>query len=362
MLLFSSKYDIICVSETWANSSIPDSLLLNGSLYSLIRCDRSADRAGGGACIFIKSSLKFKSIDIPFTPNVDIVCIDVLGFETKFRFINCYVPPRSSLMSESNLKCFVANIDSLFNTDASIIITGDFNLPGIVWSVNDLLAIDSTDGVYYSCFIDFIQTRGLLQHVTSPTRLDNILDLVLSNDSFAIFDLDVCAPFHLTNDHNSITFKVFSGVDLLSGSTNSNSKFNFNKADWNSILSTIHDIDWPHLLKNISVKNLWDCFHSTLLSVINKFVPKYKSVSGSRIHYPAHIMKLQSRKNILWKKWRTSKLDSDRLRYLDISKQCRQAIYEFTLKKESDLVDSSNPGGFYKYVNRKLSSRSGIGV
>ena len=73
-------------------------------------------------------------------------------------------------------------------------------------------------------------------------------------------------------------------------------------------------------------------------------------------------MKLHSRKNILWKKWRTSKLDSDRLRYLDISKQCRQAIYEFTLKKESDLVDSSNPGGFYKYVKSKLSSRSGIGV
>ena len=110
------------------------------------------------------------------------------------------------------------------------------------------------------------------------------------------------------------------------------------------------------------MENLWDCFHSTLFSVINKFVPKNKSVSGSRTHYPAHILKLQSRKNILWKKWRTSKLDPDRLRYLDISKQCRQAIHEFTLKKESDLVDSSNPGGFYKYVNRKLSSKSGIGV
>ena len=47
------------------------------------------------------------------------------------------------------------------------------------------------------------------KHVTSPTRLDNFLDLVLSNDSFSIFDLDVCAPFHHTNDHNSITFKVF---------------------------------------------------------------------------------------------------------------------------------------------------------
>ena len=100
MLLFSLKYDIICVSETWANKSIPDSLLLNGCFYSILRCDRQADRSGGGACIFIKSSIKFKPVSIPIIPNIDIVCLDVLGFETNYRFINCYIPPRSGLMTE----------------------------------------------------------------------------------------------------------------------------------------------------------------------------------------------------------------------------------------------------------------------
>ena len=73
-------------------------------------------------------------------------------------------------------------------------------------------------------------------------------------------------------------------------------------------------------------------------------------------------MKLQSRKHIIWKKWQSSKHESDKLRYLCISKECRAAIFEFTSRKERALIDSNNLGRFYKNVNRKLSSKSGIGV
>ena len=90
-LLESLEYDVICVTETWGTSLIPDSLFLNGSFYSIVRCDRPG-RYGGGVCIFIKSSLKFKSVTILPIPNIDIVCIDLLGFDIKYRFINCYVP------------------------------------------------------------------------------------------------------------------------------------------------------------------------------------------------------------------------------------------------------------------------------
>ena len=89
---------------------------------------------------------------------------------------------------------------------------------------------------------------------------------MLSNDSFAIFV--VCGPFYHTNDHNSIILLLSFLRRLVQGSTNPNTRLNFNKADWNSILSTIHDIDWPHLFKNISMENLWDCFHYTLLVLV----------------------------------------------------------------------------------------------
>ena len=74
LLLGSMKYDVICVTETWGTNSIPDSLFLNSSFYSIVRCDITG-RPGGGVCIFIKSSLKYRCVKIPPVPNIDIVCV-----------------------------------------------------------------------------------------------------------------------------------------------------------------------------------------------------------------------------------------------------------------------------------------------
>ena len=39
----------------------------------------------------------------------------------------------------------------------------------------------------------------------------------------------------------------------------------------------------------------------------------------------------------------------------------RKAIYTHTCELEARLIDSSNTGAFYRYVNKKLSSRCGVG-
>ena len=213
---------------------------------------------------------------------------------------------------------------------------------------------------FSSLFTDFIQRRSLFQYVLSPTRNDNILDLVFCNDHFSIFDLSVMAPFN-TSDHNSISFKVLSGSNSLFD-TNAVPKFNYKKANWGSIHDSLANVNWFNLFSNLPVECLWDCFYTVLINIIDDNVPKFNSMSKSKSRYPKYIMNLQSRKHILWKKWHSSNLESDKCRYLSISKDCRKAIHEFTIKKESALIDSKNMGRFYNFVNRKLSSKSGIGV
>ena len=41
---------------------------------------------------------------------------------------------------------------------------------------------------------------------------------------------------------------------------------------------------------------------------------------------------------------------------------CRHAIYEYTVSKERALLEANNLGKFYKHVNKKLSTKSGIGI
>ena len=59
------KYDIICLSETYLNSSIPyddDNLEIAG--YNLIRADHPSEDRRGGVFIYYKNTLPLKVLDI----------------------------------------------------------------------------------------------------------------------------------------------------------------------------------------------------------------------------------------------------------------------------------------------------------
>ena len=256
---------------------------------------------------------------------------------------------------------FLASVEPLFLCDASIIFMGDFNFPDIKWCPNDLLPIQCSSGCS-SVLIDFLSRHALLQYVLDPTRLSNILDLVFCNDAFAIIDLNVVPPFS-NSDHNGITFNLFLTDEVLPLRREVNMKHNFKKANWDGVISQISCINWQELFSDLPYNKWWDVFQKQLTKVVNMNVP----VSGfdrtkRNIKYPKHIRILQIRKLAIWKCLQKSRNETIAAKYLDISKQCRNAIYEHAVAKESALLDSNNLGQFYKYVNKKLATKSSIGV
>ena len=59
------KYDIICLSETYLNSSVPyDDGNLEIPGYNLIRTDHQSEDKRGGVCIYYKNTLHLKLLDI----------------------------------------------------------------------------------------------------------------------------------------------------------------------------------------------------------------------------------------------------------------------------------------------------------
>ena len=58
-----------------------------------------------------------------------------------------------------------------------------------------------------SLLLDLCQANLLCQLVTEPTRDNNILDLVLTNDPQLVSSLNVLEQFS-TSDHNAILFKI----------------------------------------------------------------------------------------------------------------------------------------------------------
>ena len=59
------KHDFICLSETYLDSTITDSLLeIDG--YNLVRADHPNNIKRGGVCIYYKGSLPVRVISLPY--------------------------------------------------------------------------------------------------------------------------------------------------------------------------------------------------------------------------------------------------------------------------------------------------------
>ena len=129
-------------------------------------------------------------------------------------------------------------------------------------------------------------------------------------------------------------------------------------------MNSVSGINWTDSFVNKPVEELWDCFHVELSRIINIHVPTFKTNINQSVgkHYPKHIGRLQTRKLMLWRRRRSTKDEQVKAKYIQLSKQCREAIYKFVLEKELSLIDSNNTGKFYKYVNKKIAAKTGIGI
>jgi len=345
--------DVLLVTESWLTPEYSSTLLADPKCYSLLRNDRSS--LGGGVCVFIKSGIDFVSVDVPSAFNdLELLVFDILGVHIKYRFILSYCAPGSLV---NNITLLTKAIDHFCLSDSSVVLCGDFNLPHINWA-----CLNSDSDSISSHFIDCVQENAMVQHVNCATRKNNILDLVFTNDPFLIHDVNVDVPFS-TSDHSRVNFKLsfYNSVFL---SKNDKIFTDYSAVDWVSFNEYFMNINWSDVYSNaVDGDQLWSAFSSTLNNVILQFAPiSIKHVRKSAAcSYPKNIRKLISKKSLLWKK--AKKFNTKQLcdSYRDCAHAVRKAIHAHTYRLESKLIESGDVGSFYRYVNKKLSSRSGVG-
>ena len=101
------KFDIICLSETYLNSQIPSvdkNLEIPG--YNLVTEDHPSNSKRGGICVYYKSSLQFRVINVKYLQ-------ESISFELRIggkccRFSCLY---RSPSQTQDELKTFLKNYE-----------------------------------------------------------------------------------------------------------------------------------------------------------------------------------------------------------------------------------------------------------
>jgi len=66
-------------------------------------------------------------------------------------------------------------------------------------------------------------------------------------------------------------------------------------------------------------------------------------------------------RSLLWRKCRRDKTVDNRVAYAKQAENCKSLIFEYERSKELELIKRSNLGAFYRFVNKRLTAKSGVG-
>ena len=253
---------------------------ININKYNVHRADR-VKRKNGGAAIYTHESIAINEEAVYSDSKCESIMLK--NDEANIILIGVYKPPKAIALDISFKKCLQSMNDFIekHNSNSTIIIMGDFNLPIIQWSSGELKNVRSTeDRVCAEALLNFMDKNLLLQQVNETTRDDkSTLDLILTNNEDWLHDITVEKT--LISDHDIVNVSL---VNLFSNVSDDSEQYipeqpidelNFNKANWEKIRQDLSIIDWDEILgQEHSVDTMVEIFESQVLNISKKHTPK----------------------------------------------------------------------------------------
>jgi hypothetical protein len=187
--------DIIYITETWLDIAADRGPYNLDGFHSFFNC--RTDMRGGGSMILIKDTIRATQIgDIVSQKNAHNICaIKLVCSSGSVLIAAVYRAPWSSTQETGELIESLSNLCSI--TDDQII-TGDLNLPNIDWCVTN---INSTSTLDVSLKL-FMNEFELHQINNEPSRLSNILDVIITSGRFSNCTVECCPPV-ANSDHTA---------------------------------------------------------------------------------------------------------------------------------------------------------------
>jgi len=288
---------------------------------------------------------------------VEIECFEVVTSSDVFRFIVVYRPPEFNTIGRDYMRSLYDCLCFLSDTKHTVIIVGDFNLPHIDWS-----KITAPADYIHSSFLQFCNNYGFTQFVDAPTRDDNVLDLVLSNDLYILSSIDVAEPFS-NSDHCVVHFSLVLGHHEKNDSVRY--IYDFDYCNEGLLSHQLLSHPFNSTIPFGSADAVCDQFVQPIYEALYVSVPRKLIHSGGNTtkskRRPAHINRALRKKAALWRKFRIDRSNTNKSRYYEQAGLCKTLIYEHEKTKESSVVNQSNLRAFYRFINKRMSYKSGVG-
>ena len=198
------NFDIICLSETYLNSSnSPDDETLEISGYNLVRSDHPLNSKRGGVCIYYKNYLPLRIISVNYLS--ECINFEIMIGNKICNFITLY---RSPSPNQDDFQAFIDNLEMNLETLAQIysflmVVLRDFNAKS-----KHRCSQDSTN--FERITIESVTFQfGISQIITEATHIlessSSCIDLIFTMQSKLVVESGVHPSLH-PNYHHQIVF------------------------------------------------------------------------------------------------------------------------------------------------------------
>ena len=198
------KYDFICTSETYLDSSVPTddrNTLING--YNLIRADHPSNNKRGGVCIYYRDSLAVQLVDTNYL-SACLLCEVSINNKKGYVAVLYRSPSQNSLEFDNFILKFEMILSDINSSNFYFsIILGNFNARSNNWWQDDTQTGEGPR-------INYLTTSyGFQQLISEPTHIlknsSSCIDLIFTDQPNLITDSGTHPSLH-PNCHHNITF------------------------------------------------------------------------------------------------------------------------------------------------------------
>ncbi|XP_072039025.1 uncharacterized protein [Amphiura filiformis] len=342
--------DLIAGNETWLDPSIPDSEITPEG-YHVHRKDRKGD-PHGGVLLFYRSDLNVnRRAELEGSGEILWCQLDITSRRPLIGTV--YKRDHSDIETVEKLENSLQKINAKSKI-SDIIITGDFNQPNICWEGPNVIANHTYSKATAEKLHGIIQDNGLEQFVDKPTRGDNILDLVLTNNTSIINEVSVEVGL---GDHHRVDVQL--NLIVKRKGAPSRLVYQRNKADQDKIKKELTDLQQKYEEKaEHSIQEKWDYLESELKRIMQDHIPTKRSKNRRQLPWFNRTMRrLTRKKQRLYNKAKITHKDSDWKAYREC---CHKARRDFIRDKlTSDMTD--DPKAFWSFINKLKKESVGIG-
>ena len=361
LIIVDKSPDIIAITESWLDPSIPDAELSFPG-YSLFRCDRTSGK-GGGCLLYLKASLNPAPISdiIPKHPNGFEVCgCKIHTPEGPLHVLNVYRTPSSSIPADDDILRLFTTIN---NQQGDCLIIGDFNAPQVDWEN----MFCPTDGSFSDRLLDKCLQHLFTQGILIPTRFrignrPSNIDLAFTKLPQSICNVSSSSPLG-KSDHSLVWFD-FDNVSVFDESP-PEERYQFHKLDTRALIAAARNYDWTSLNHLHTVNDLWHGIKGAILhlteAVVPKAVPRFQRNNNPPwfTHGHRRLLALKHQAYLLWQEDGTEESFNN---FKQLRNRANSSLRKAKMNFEQKLAKRAaiNNKEFFAFIRQKRELRTDI--